>query len=86
MNKITEPVHNRRVWIGFALLFMLINPWYFPNGMTTPLVLGVPLWALIVLAASLLMSIFITWVVMTQWHTDSDELYGGAHERQQEEE
>lgn len=78
MTKMSEPVCKRRVWLGFAVLFALINPWYFPAGMTTPRVLGVPLWALIVLAASLALSVFITWVVATQWHTDSDERYGDS--------
>ncbi|WP_110685022.1 hypothetical protein [Salinicola aestuarinus] len=80
MPRMSEPVRKRRVWIGFALLFALINPWYFPAGMTTPLILGVPLWAIIVLVASLALSVFITWVVMTQWHTDSDERYGTSED------
>lgn len=78
MTKMSEPVRKRRVWIGFTVLFLLINPWYFPAGMTTPRVLGIPLWALIVVAASLLLSAFITWTVATQWHTDSDERYGDS--------
>ncbi|MFC0267526.1 hypothetical protein [Kushneria aurantia] len=87
MAGMSEPVRKRRVWIGFTLLFVLINPWYFPAGMATSLIFGIPLWALIVLAASLMLSVFISWVVMTQWHTDSDERYGGAngpHDREGE--
>lgn len=74
--RMSEPIRKKRVWIGFVVLFALINPWYFPAGISSSLIMGVPLWALIILLASLALSIFITWVVLTQWHTDSDERYG----------
>ncbi|SPJ32582.1 hypothetical protein [Kushneria phyllosphaerae] len=75
--RMSEPVRKRRVWIGFVVLFVLINPWYFASDAGSTLVLGIPVWALTVLGASLLLSIFITWTIKTQWQTDSDELYGG---------
>jgi len=70
---ISEPVKKPLVWIGFIILFALINPWYFPAGSWSPLLFGIPYWALIILVASLSLSIFITWVVMTQWETGADE-------------
>ncbi|RKR07324.1 hypothetical protein C7446_0135 [Kushneria sinocarnis] len=83
MPRLSEPVRKRRVWFGFIVLFALINPWYFPDGVSTTLILGVPLWALIVLAASLALSLFITWTVTTQWRTDSDERFAApVHDRQ----
>ncbi|MDH4571980.1 MULTISPECIES: hypothetical protein [Salinicola] len=71
--RISEPVKKPLVWIGFVILFALINPWYFPAGSWSPLFFGVPYWALIILLASLALSIFITWVVKTQWETGADE-------------
>ncbi|WP_457809031.1 hypothetical protein [Kushneria sp. EE4] len=76
----SEPVRKRRVWIGFIVLFVLINPWYFASDAGSTLVMGIPLWALTILGASLLLSVFITWTIKTQWQTDSDERYGCGKE------
>lgn len=78
--RMSEPVRKRRVWIGFIVLFVLINPWYFASDAGSTLVLGIPVWALTILGASLLLSVFITWTIRTQWQTDSDELYGCGKE------
>lgn len=79
-HRMSEPVRKRRVWIGFIVLFVLINPWYFASDAGSTQVMGIPVWALTVLGASLLLSIFITWTIRTQWQTDSDELYGCGKE------
>ncbi|WP_110670697.1 hypothetical protein [Salinicola halophilus] len=71
--RIREPVKSPVVWIGFILLFALVTPWYFPSGDFRPLLWGVPYWAVIVLGASLALSLFITWVVATQWQTGADD-------------
>ncbi|GHC24116.1 hypothetical protein GCM10010082_15720 [Kushneria pakistanensis] len=78
--RISEPVRKKRVWIGFIVLFALINPWYFAADAGSTLIMGIPLWALIILAASLGLSIFITWTIQTQWRTDSDERYDSGKE------
>ncbi|WP_110691072.1 hypothetical protein [Salinicola endophyticus] len=71
--RITEPVKKPAVWIGFGVLFTLVTPWYFPAGSWSPLFWGIPYWALIIIAVSLALSIFITWVVLCQWDTGADE-------------
>ena len=78
--RMSEPVRKRRVWIGFIVLFVLINPWYFASDAGSTRLMGIPLWALMILGASLALSIFITWTINTQWRTDSDELYGDGKE------
>ncbi|GAB3674322.1 hypothetical protein [Salinisphaera aquimarina] len=70
--KTKEPVKSPLVWLVFVVIFALINPWYFPAGSYTPLFWGVPYWAWIILAASLALSVFITWVVCCQWDLDAD--------------
>ncbi|MFC0337706.1 hypothetical protein [Kushneria avicenniae] len=77
----SEPVRKRRVWLGFIVLFVLINPWYFASDAGATRLMGIPLWALMVLGVSLALSIFITWTINTQWQTDSDERYGGGKGR-----
>lgn len=73
MRKTREPVKNPWVWILFVIIFALINPWYFPVGSYTPLIWGVPLWAWAILAASLALSVFVTWVVHCQWDMRTDD-------------
>jgi len=71
--RIIEPVKKPSVWIGFLILFALVNPWYFPAGSWSPLIMGIPYWALIILLVSLALALFITWVVLRQWETGADE-------------
>ncbi|UOR13557.1 hypothetical protein [Halobacillus amylolyticus] len=68
-----EPIKNGKLWIVFGILFVLINPWYFPTGSYQPLFLGIPYWALIIIGASMLLSAFLTYVLKYQWHLEEDE-------------
>lgn len=57
-----------RLWIWLviaALLFFCVL--YFFAGAYEPLVVGVPLWFLTVLAASLVLTGFIVYIVLCQW-------------------
>lgn len=78
--RMSEPVRKRRAWMGFVVLFVLINPWYFASDAGSTRLMGIPLWALTILGASLALSVFITWTINTQWRTDSDERYGDGNE------
>ncbi|MES1924504.1 hypothetical protein [Salinisphaera sp. T31B1] len=73
-----EPIKRPIVWIVFIAVFALINPWYFTDGAYTPLIWGVPYWAWIILAASLALSVFVTWVVCCHWDMQTDEQDGGG--------
>ncbi|WP_079526231.1 hypothetical protein [Halobacillus hunanensis] len=68
-----EPIKNGKLWIIFGILFALINPWYFPEGSYQPLFWGIPYWALIIIAASLLLSAFISYVIKYQWQLEEEE-------------
>ena len=69
-----EPIRTRWIWAVFAVLFGLLNPWYFPSG-AARLVAGVPLWAWVILGVSLALSVFLHYVCAVHWQTgdDSDE-------------
>ncbi|MGE0826871.1 MAG: hypothetical protein AB7G75_31875 [Candidatus Binatia bacterium] len=54
------------IWGIITLLVFLCVP-YFSAGTYLPLVLGIPLWFLVVLVASLLLTGFTVYVVLRQW-------------------
>ncbi|SDK87043.1 hypothetical protein [Lacicoccus qingdaonensis] len=68
-----EPIKNYKVWIGFLIIFILLNPWYFPSGGEPVLIFGVPLWALVIILMSIVLSLYITYVIHFHWDTDEDE-------------
>lgn len=67
-----EPIRKPWIWVVFAILFALINPWYFPAG-ANRLIWGVPCWALVILAASLALSMFLHYVLARHWRMVEDE-------------
>lgn len=75
-----EPIKNGKLWIVFGILFILINPWYFPTGSYKPLFLGIPYWAFIIIGASLFLSVFLTYVLKYQWQLEEDEEEKGGAE------
>lgn len=68
-----EPIKNYKVWIGFLIIFILLNPWYFPSGGEPVLIFGVPLWALVIILMSIVLSLYITYVIHFHWDIDEDE-------------
>ena len=68
-----EPIKNYKVWLGFLVIFILLNPWYFPSGGEPVLIYGVPLWALIIILMSIVLSLYITYVIHYHWNTEDDE-------------
>lgn len=67
-----EPIRTPWIWAVFAVLFVLLNPWYFPAG-PGRLIAGVPLWALIILGVSLAMSMFIHYVLRHHWQIEDND-------------
>lgn len=67
-----EPIKNPKVWVIIGILIALITPWYFPAGSYHPLIFGVPYWAWIIIAASLLLSAFLSYVLKYQWQLEED--------------
>ena len=71
-----EPIKKIWLWVVFAILITLITPWYFPAGDYQPLIGGVPYWALIVIGASLALSLFLHYVIRCQWRIEEDNEAG----------
>ncbi|MDA2810475.1 hypothetical protein O4J56_07485 [Nocardiopsis sp. RSe5-2] len=74
-----EPIRRPWVWIVTAVLIVGGVPWYWPPGTVHPLVLGVPLWALVSMAFTVALAAHLSHVCRTQWAmADEDEGEGGA--------
>ena len=54
------------IWTIIAFLIFLCVPYFFA-GTYEPLILGIPLWFIIVLAAALVLTGFTMYVVLRQW-------------------
>ncbi|MFG6149359.1 hypothetical protein [Halobacillus sp. B23F22_1] len=68
-----EPIKNGKIWIVLGLLFAMVNPWYFPESFGEILVYGVPLWAMIIIIASVLLSAFLSYVLKYHWMLEEEE-------------
>ncbi|WP_181346848.1 hypothetical protein [Thalassobacillus sp. CUG 92003] len=68
-----EPIKNGKLWIVFGVLLALITPWYFPSSFGDILIYGIPLWAIIIIAASLLLSAFLSYVIKFHWHMEEEQ-------------
>ncbi|MCG1009640.1 hypothetical protein J4760_06360 [Salinicoccus sp. ID82-1] len=67
-----EPIRNYKIWLGFLIIFILLNPWYFPSGEEPVLVFGVPLWALVILGVTVMLSLYITYVIRYHWDIEDE--------------
>ncbi|MDH3421123.1 MAG: hypothetical protein OEQ25_18310 [Gammaproteobacteria bacterium] len=68
-----KPAPKPRAWIlaVYLVLFALVIPWYWPAADARH-VFGIPLWALVTLAAVLLTSVFTAWVYLTRSEGEGD--------------
>lgn len=71
-----EPIKNYKIWLGFLVIFIMLNPWYFPSGGEPVLIYGVPLWAVIIILMSVVLSLYITYVIHYHWDTLDEEETG----------
>ncbi|HLS10453.1 hypothetical protein [Lentibacillus sp.] len=67
-----EPIKNGKIWIVFGVLLALLTPWYFPESFGEILIFGVPIWAIIIIAASLLLSAFLSYVIKNHWMLEEE--------------
>ncbi|HLR67036.1 hypothetical protein [Virgibacillus alimentarius] len=67
-----EPIKNKRIWIVFGILLALITPWYFPKSFGEILIYGIPLWAVIIIIASMLLSAFLSYVIKNHWMMEEE--------------
>ncbi len=57
---------NWKTWLVYLLLLIVGVPWYWPED-TKTIVLGMPIWAVVSLGASLLCSIYTAWLLLCFW-------------------
>lgn len=62
-----EPIRRPWVWVVTAVLLVGGVPWYWPPGTVHPLVLGLPLWALVSMAFTVALAAHLSYVCRTQW-------------------
>ncbi|GAB3063627.1 hypothetical protein [Virgibacillus ainsalahensis] len=67
-----EPIKYGKIWIVFGILLALITPWYFPASFGEILILGIPLWAVIIIIASILLSAFLSYVINNYWMVEEE--------------
>ncbi|GGB39368.1 hypothetical protein F3157_09205 [Virgibacillus dakarensis] len=67
-----EPIKNGKIWIVFGILLALITPWYFPKSFGEILIYGIPLWAVIIIVASILLSAFLSYVIRYHWTIEEE--------------
>jgi len=71
--QIKEPIRKKWIWIALLLIVIGNVPGYLPVGSYEPLIFGVPYWALIILAFSLILCGFLSWVTLKEWDIVEDE-------------
>ncbi|MEN1970505.1 hypothetical protein WMZ97_20815 [Lentibacillus sp. N15] len=76
-----EPIKNGKIWIVFGILLALITPWYFPKSFGEILIYGIPLWAIIIIIASILLSASLSYAIRYHWmieeENEKDDMKGG---------
>lgn len=82
-----EPRRFAWVWWGYLILYAIAIPWYWPAGYRGALVLGLPTWVAVTLAAVVGLALWTSLVIHRCWidRSDSEDLVvaartGGADE------
>ena len=57
-------------WCVMVTLLGLTVPFYWPKDAVSPVVLGLPIWAFVSFAFSVLFACFTAWIIMTFWSKD----------------
>ena len=63
--------------VTYVLLFVVAVPWYWGEGGSKP-VLGMPLWAVVSIGVSFLISCLTAWAALRTWPSDGDGREGGS--------
>ena len=64
--------------VTYVLLFVVAVPWYWGEGGSKP-VLGMPLWAVVSIGVSFLISpAWTAWAAFRTWPSDGDDREGGS--------
>lgn len=68
--EVKDPM-NWRVWIRFIILYILLVPWYFPKGISRVLVMGIPLWAFMIIFFLVCLVLCIIDVTRNHWDLEA---------------
>ncbi|HHW25724.1 MAG TPA: hypothetical protein GXX23_00065 [Firmicutes bacterium] len=68
---IREPIKVKWIWPVLIAIILLGVPWYFPQGAVEPIILGFPLWAFVSLVMSVVLSLFLYYVVTNHWRMEN---------------
>ncbi len=60
------------IWITFAILFLVSIPWYWAPD-SKAMFLGFPLWAVVSVFGSFLISCFTAWLFCRLWPDEEEE-------------
>ena len=63
--------------LGYVVLFVVAVPWYWGEGGSKP-VLGMPLWAVVSVGVSFMISCLTAWAAFRTWPSDGDDEEGGS--------
>ncbi|MAS96955.1 MAG: hypothetical protein CMO55_27505 [Verrucomicrobiales bacterium] len=63
------------IWIVYLILFLFGVPWYWPEG-DTRILIGFPLWAVVTVGISFLISCFTAWLFLFRWPEEDSEEEG----------
>lgn len=75
-----EPIKNGKIWVLFGVLLALITPWYFPESFGEIIIYGIPLWAVIIIVASILLSATLSYVIHYHWMLEEENEKDGGKE------
>jgi len=74
--KSEEPFHIWLLWAPYLLLLLVATPWYWqflPEPLAVRTVMGMPLWAMVSVLASLAVSIYTAVLLMKRWPAELAE-------------
>lgn len=69
----SEPIRKWWIWAGMIVIILLGIPWYLPTGLIEPVVFGLPLWTIVAIGSSILLCVYLSWILRRHWNLVEDE-------------
>lgn len=71
MKQVREPVRVKWIWPVLIAIILLGVPWYLRQGAIEPIIMGFPYWALISVIMTVVLSVFLGYVILNWWSMES---------------
>jgi hypothetical protein len=71
VKQVREPVRVKWIWPVLIAIILLGVPWYLPQGAIEPIIIGFPYWALISVIMTIVLSLFLGYVILNWWSMES---------------